>query len=101
MNWKSAITASLTVAFFATLIHQLVSTGGTYYVAPVDWEVVNNLTYQDAQKHLAERSKKFTAWESLKSSIYYFHFWGNALVELVTLFLIGLASCWIFNRKIN
>jgi len=101
MNWKSAIIASASVAFVATLLHQIISTGGTYYFAPVDWEVVNELPYPEAKKYLVERSKNYTLWESLKSSVYYPHFWLSALVELAFLFFIGLASCWLFNRKSN
>ena len=101
MNWKSAIISSVCVAFIATLLHQVISTGGTYYFAQVDWNVVNDLPYPEAKKYLAERSKSYTSWESLKSAIYYSHFWLSALVELMFLFAIGLTSCWIFNHKSN
>ena len=101
MNWKSAIIASAVVALIATLLHQVISTGGKYYFAPVDWDAVNKLPYPEAKEYLAERSKSYTLWESLKSSVYYPHFWLSAFAELVFLFIIALASCWLFNRKSN
>lgn len=98
MNWNSAIISSATVAVMATIFHQGLSTGGAYYFAPVDWEIVNNLRYAEAQEYLAERSRNYTRWESLMNSIHYSHFWWGAAVESLFLWLFGIVCCWLCNR---
>jgi len=98
MNWKSAIIGSAIVATLATIVHQVISTGGAYYFAPVDWEIVNELRYSEAQEYIAERSRNYTRWESLMNSIHYSHFWLGAAVEYFFLWLFGIACCWLSNR---
>nr|BAJ06874.1 hypothetical protein [uncultured bacterium] len=98
MNWKHATIASFIVSLSIVLVHQLLSTGGTYYIAPIDFDYVNKLPYKEAQEYLLKMSKEFTLLESLKSSVHYPHFWKAAIVEFLTLFILGLGTCWLYNR---
>ena len=98
MRWKSAIIASGVVAIIATIIHQVFATGGTYYFAQVDWAVVNELPYAEAQKYLVERSKDLSKVQSLKNSLSYHYFWINGAIELCVLWGLGLTSCYIYGR---
>tara|TARA_R110002124_G_scaffold140593_1_gene305022 strand:+ start:62 stop:370 length:309 start_codon:yes stop_codon:yes gene_type:complete len=98
MRWKSAIIASGVVASIATVMHQVLATGGTYYFAQVDWTVVNELPYAEAQKYLTERSKDLSKVQSLKNSLSHPYFWLNGAIEFLVLWGLGLTSCFIYGR---
>lgn len=68
------------------------------YFSKVDWEVVNEMPYKDAQKYLLERSKKLTRLESLNNAVRTSNFWLNALIELVFLWAVGLGSCALYGK---
>jgi hypothetical protein len=98
MAWKPAIVASGVIALALTIFHQLYATGGSVHFRLVDWEVVNELSYKQAQEYLLERSKKLSKSESLANAVQYGHFWTTALMELVFLWILGLRSCRLYEK---
>ena len=98
MQWKSAIIASGVIALALTIFHQIYATGGRGYFRQVDWEVVNELPYKQAQEYLLERSKKLSKSESLANAAHYSAFWTSALVELALLWVLGMGSCWLYEK---
>jgi hypothetical protein len=98
MTWKPAIIASGVVALVLTIFHQIYATGGTGYFRKVDWEVVNELPYKQAQEYLLERSKKLSKSESLANAVHYSQFWTAALIELIFLWVLGLGSCRLYEK---
>ena len=98
MTWKPAIIASGVIALTLTILHQIYATGGTGYFRKVDWEVVSELPYKQAQEHLLERSKQLSKAESLSNAIQYKHFWMASMVELAFLWAVGIVSCRLYEK---
>ena len=97
-TWKTALIASLIVAFVIASIEYFIFSGGTAYVSQVDWTEVEAMPYGEAKKYLYERVKNISNLQSVLNGTAYKAFWLRFLYEIFVYFSLAFASCLLFVR---
>ena len=97
-TWKTALVASVVVALSVAVIEYFVFSGGTIYVAQVEWDQVEAMPYGEAKEYLAERVGHVSNLESVLNGTAYKEFWLRFIYEVFIYFLLAFASCLLFVR---
>lgn len=94
--WIKAAVVSLALSAIVTLGATILFGGGAKYVPPIEWERVGSMTYDEASKYLAERSKSISGWEAFLGAVGYPRFWSELLVGWLVLSGLGFGICAAF-----
>ena len=97
-TWKTALVASLAVALVVAVVEYFVFSGGTIYVAQVEWSKVEAMPYGEAKEYLAERVGNVSHLESVLNGTTYKEFWLRFIYEAFVYFVLAFASCLLFVR---
>ncbi len=100
-SWKTALVVSLTVALVVASIEYFLFSGGTVYVAQVEWDKVDAISYKEGTSYLAERLESILNWESVVNGSAYKEFWLRFMHQLVTYFFLLLGAAFVLRGFIN
>ena len=98
MNMKVATIVSAVSGLCLACILGVVSSGGRYYFAEVDWQRVESMPYSQAQEYLTSRSAEISRLESLNNAISYPVFWYGLLLDVLMYMALGLVCCWFYQK---
>ena len=90
--------ASLVVAFLVAMVEYFLFSGGTIYVAQVEWDKVDAMPYGEAKEYLAERVGHVSHLESVLNGTAYKEFWLRFIYEAFVYFVLAFTSCLLFVR---
>lgn len=97
-TWKKAFVASLVVALLVAVVEYFVFSGGTIYIAQVEWDKVEAMSYGDAKEYLAERVGHVSNLESVLNGTAHKEFWFRFFYEAFVYFVLAFSSCLFFVR---
>ena len=97
-TWKVAVIASFIAAFVIATIEYFIFSGGTIYIAQVEWQIIDAMPYGKAQEYLAERVSRISNWQSVINKTAYEEFWYRYIYEFGVYFVLALAACLLFIR---
>ncbi len=95
-NKRNLLIASFLSALVIASIEYFIFSGGTIYVAQVEWNKVNDMPYKEAQEYLADRVANVSRFQSVINGTTYKEFWLRYIYKFFIYFILAVSSCFIF-----